>query len=130
MKRKLSARVGDFMAGQGFYIVLFLCVAAIGISGYFLLSSLGNGETAQVDQPTELVVTPTPQETQTAETQPPAESAAAPAGEPTGSSVAQRAGFHRSHAFSRGIPGRGTHRLYLAGQGKCGEGFQPGGAGL
>ena len=83
MKRKLSARVGDFMAGQGFYIVLFLCVAAIGISGYFLLSSLGNGETAQVDQPTELVVTPTPQETQTAETQPPAESAAAPAGEPT-----------------------------------------------
>ena len=41
MKQKpLSQRVGDFMEGRGFYIVLFLCVAAIGISGYFLFSGM------------------------------------------------------------------------------------------
>ena len=32
--------MGDFLEGKGFYIVLFLCVAAIGISGYFLFSGL------------------------------------------------------------------------------------------
>ena len=32
--------MGDFLEGKGFYIVLFLCVAAIGISGYYLFSSL------------------------------------------------------------------------------------------
>lgn len=41
MKQKpLSQRFGDYMEGKGFYIVLFLCVAAIGISGYFLFSGL------------------------------------------------------------------------------------------
>ena len=33
-------KLGDFMEGKGFYIVLFLCVAAIGISGYYLFSGL------------------------------------------------------------------------------------------
>ncbi len=32
-------RLGDFALGKGFYIVLFLCVAAIGISGYYLIQS-------------------------------------------------------------------------------------------
>lgn len=31
---------GGFLEGKGFYIVLFLCVAAIGISGYYLFSGL------------------------------------------------------------------------------------------
>lgn len=31
-------RLSGFFAGKGFYIVLILCVAAIGISGYFLLA--------------------------------------------------------------------------------------------
>ena len=39
MKRTLLDRLGDFVLGKGFYIVLFLCVAAIGISGYFMVSS-------------------------------------------------------------------------------------------
>jgi len=30
----------NFMAGKGLYIVLFLCISAIGISGYFLADSL------------------------------------------------------------------------------------------
>lgn len=31
---------GGFLEGKGFYIVLFLCIAAIGISGYYLISGL------------------------------------------------------------------------------------------
>ncbi|MEG1430619.1 MAG: M23 family metallopeptidase [Oscillospiraceae bacterium] len=58
MKQKpFLQHVGDFIAGKGFYIVLFLCVATIGISGYFLFRGLDSdvtvGATAQV------TVTPT-----------------------------------------------------------------------
>ena len=61
MKRSLSTRIGDFMAGQGFYIVLFLCIAAIGISGYFLFSSLSDpGGSAAASTPTQVVVSDTP----------------------------------------------------------------------
>ncbi|NCB63041.1 MAG: M23 family metallopeptidase [Clostridia bacterium] len=60
-KKPLFERVGDFMAGKGFYIVLFLCVAAIGISGYYLFSTLDlNGADAAVVNPTKVVVTQAP----------------------------------------------------------------------
>ena len=36
-------RIGDFAMGKGFYIVLFLCVATIGISGYYLLRTAVGG---------------------------------------------------------------------------------------
>lgn len=36
-------KLGDFMLGKGFYIVLFLCVATIGISGYYLLQTVVGG---------------------------------------------------------------------------------------
>ena len=52
-------RLGDFLAGKGFYIVLFLCVAAIGISGYFLLTDSFQ-PTQTVANPTQIVVTPPP----------------------------------------------------------------------
>ncbi len=40
MKQKpFMQRMADIMEGKGFYIVLFLCVTAIGISGYYLCSS-------------------------------------------------------------------------------------------
>ena len=35
-KRSLWSRVGDFILGKGFYMVLLLCVMAIGGSGYYL----------------------------------------------------------------------------------------------
>ena len=35
-ERKLWQRVGSFLAGKGFYIVLTLCVAAIAVSGFYL----------------------------------------------------------------------------------------------
>ena len=42
-------KLGDFALGKGFYIVLFLCVAAIGVSGYYLIRTvaLGTGLSAQ-----------------------------------------------------------------------------------
>ncbi|MEA4954581.1 MAG: M23 family metallopeptidase [Pseudoflavonifractor sp.] len=40
MKRPINERVSDFMAGKGFYIVLLLCVAALGVSGYYLFSGM------------------------------------------------------------------------------------------
>lgn len=53
------SRLGDFLAGKGFYIVLFLCVAAIGVSGYFLLAD-SMRPTQTVARPTQVVVTPAP----------------------------------------------------------------------
>lgn len=59
MKKPWTDRFGDFMAGKGFYIVLFLCVAAIGVSGYYLFSSLaGDGNTATVSGTAQVTVTP------------------------------------------------------------------------
>jgi murein DD-endopeptidase MepM/ murein hydrolase activator NlpD len=53
--------VGDFVAGKGFYIALALCVAAIGVSGYFLFSHFGDsGADVAVDGPVSVVVTPAP----------------------------------------------------------------------
>ena len=48
MKRNPLQKLGDFVLGKGFYIVLFLCVAAIGISGYYLIRSVsGSGEPSE-----------------------------------------------------------------------------------
>lgn len=38
-------KVGNFFAGKGFYIILFLCMAAIGVSGYYLLTGSEEGKT-------------------------------------------------------------------------------------
>ena len=61
VKKPWTQRVGDFVTGKGFYIVLFLCVAAIGISGYYLVTTLGGVDTdAAVNGPAQVVVTPAP----------------------------------------------------------------------
>ena len=36
-KRSRLEQLGDFVLGKGFYIVLLLCVATIGVSGYALV---------------------------------------------------------------------------------------------
>ena len=38
-KKKFSARMEKFLAGKGFYIVLFVCVAVVGVSAWVLLFS-------------------------------------------------------------------------------------------
>ena len=71
MNESRKKRIGDFLAGKGFYIVLFLCVAAIGISGYYLLSTLSDpGESQTVSGPVHITVTPTQPEHSVAPTQP------------------------------------------------------------
>ncbi|MCD8004722.1 MAG: M23 family metallopeptidase [Oscillospiraceae bacterium] len=37
--KQIWSNVGRWLEGKGFYIVLFLCLAAIGISGYFLFTT-------------------------------------------------------------------------------------------
>lgn len=56
MSKPTKSRVGDFLAGKGFYIVLFLCIAAIGISGYYLFSSVSSNDEVTVNAPVEVVV--------------------------------------------------------------------------
>ena len=41
--QKLWKKLGDFVVGKGFYIVLFLCVATIGMSGYYLVRTMSRG---------------------------------------------------------------------------------------
>jgi murein DD-endopeptidase MepM/ murein hydrolase activator NlpD len=41
-KKNIARRVGDFLAGRGFYVVLFACTAIIGVSAWALLFT-GNG---------------------------------------------------------------------------------------
>lgn len=42
-KQGLFERFTQFVSGKGFYLVLLVCVAAIGISGYFLMRSITVG---------------------------------------------------------------------------------------
>ena len=65
--RSFLNKLGDFAMGKGFYIVLFLCVATIGISGYYLLKTVVNdtratapvGGDASVTLPDQSVTAPT-----------------------------------------------------------------------
>lgn len=61
MKKSFYHRFSDFIEGKGFYIVLALCLAAIGLSGWFLLSSLtGEREEQPVGGTASITVTPAP----------------------------------------------------------------------
>ncbi len=64
MKKPFTQRFGDFIEGKGFYIVLLLCVAAIGVSGWYLFSALTpGGEETAVGGPAQIAVTATPKVT-------------------------------------------------------------------
>ena len=64
--RSFLNKLGDFAMGKGFYIVLFLCIATIGISGYYLLKTVVNdtratapaGGSASVTLPDQSTVRP------------------------------------------------------------------------
>lgn len=60
MKRTMQDRVSDFMAGKGFYIVLLLCVTALGVSGYYLFSGFDQEPERPVSGQVTVVVTPAP----------------------------------------------------------------------
>lgn len=65
MKRShFLERIGSFLEGKGFYIVLLLCLTALGASGYYLVHGIGQavGGTAEI----EVSATPAPKPTATA----------------------------------------------------------------
>ena len=77
--RSFLNKLGDFAMGKGFYIVLFLCIATIGISGYYLLKTVVNdtrvtapvGGDASVTIPDQSVTRPTtPKPPETTPTKP------------------------------------------------------------
>ena len=49
-KKSFFSRVGDFLLGKGFYMVLLLCIMAIGGSGYYLYH-LADMTLSTADQP-------------------------------------------------------------------------------
>lgn len=59
MKKNILTRISDFMAGRGFYIVLLLCVAALGVSGYYLFTGIADVGRA-VSAPAAVVATAPP----------------------------------------------------------------------
>lgn len=77
MKRSMMDSVSGFMAGKGFYIVLLLCVAALGVSGYYLFSGM-NDPGQPVNAPVTVVVTPAPTAAETAAPKPAPPTTAAP----------------------------------------------------
>ena len=60
-KRSFLQWAGDFMAGKGFYIALFLCITAVGMSGYYVFSNMsvqrpetevwGRAEVEDIEEP-------------------------------------------------------------------------------
>ena len=67
MNRKPSIfeKIADFVTGKGFYFIVLACVAAIGLSGFFLVRSVQRGLTGTEDDlpvggSAHIVVTPSP----------------------------------------------------------------------
>lgn len=61
MKKPMKQAAGDFLAGRGFYMVLLLCVAAVGFASWYLIRELTVPVT--VDEPVQVAVptkTPVP----------------------------------------------------------------------
>ena len=63
-KKSWTRRIGDFLAGKGFYVVLLICTAVIGVSAYILLftgNRPGKEETGSISsaQVSQEVIAPT-----------------------------------------------------------------------
>lgn len=50
-KRTWLEKLGDFISGKGFYLVVLICVAAIALSGYYLVQGVRGGLDEALDQP-------------------------------------------------------------------------------
>lgn len=82
MKKSTLGRIGDFMAGKGFYIVLLLCVTALGVSGYYLFGTADSPD-KPVSGPARVVVTPAPTATAPTAAVPPTTATPVPVPTPT-----------------------------------------------
>ena len=50
-KRTWIEKLSDFISGKGFYLVVLICVAAIALSGYYLVQGVRGGLDQTLDQP-------------------------------------------------------------------------------
>ena len=50
-KRTWIEKLGDFISGKGFYLVVLICVAAIALSGFYLVQGVRSGLGDTLDQP-------------------------------------------------------------------------------
>lgn len=50
-KRTWIEKFSDFVSGKGFYLVVLICVAAIALSGYYLVQGVRGGVEDTLDQP-------------------------------------------------------------------------------
>ena len=50
-KRTWIEKLGNFISGKGFYLVVLICVAAIALSGYYLVQGVRRGVDETLDQP-------------------------------------------------------------------------------
>lgn len=50
-KHNVFEKLGNFIAGKGFYLVVLVCVAAIALSGFYLFRSVGDSLSDPEDQP-------------------------------------------------------------------------------
>lgn len=50
-KNHVFQRLGNFITGKGFYLVVLICVAAIALSGFYLYRSVRSSLTGSEDQP-------------------------------------------------------------------------------
>ena len=94
-KRNWIEKLGDFISGKGFYLVVLICVAAIALSGYYLVRSVWYDETldqpvsgsaAIVDRPT---ADPAPRTSAPPSAASGSQSSAAPSAKPSTSPTAQ-----------------------------------------
>lgn len=92
-KQTFIDKFSSFVSGKGFYLVVLVCVAAIALSGYYLVRSVRGGPTSEDDQPVSgsaaIVVTPPPSSRIQASSQPTAKPTAQPTAEPTSQPTVQ-----------------------------------------
>ena len=50
-KRTWIEKLSDFISGKGFYLVVLICVAAIALSGWYLVQGVRDGLGETLDQP-------------------------------------------------------------------------------
>ena len=50
-KHNLFEKLGNFVTGKGFYLVVLVCVAAIALSGYYLFRSVNDDPNEPADEP-------------------------------------------------------------------------------
>lgn len=94
--RSWIEKLGDFISGKGFYLVVLICVAAIALSGYYLVQGVRRG-VEEADQPVSgsanIVEPPTanpgPRVTARPSPAPSAKPSAAPTAQPTAQPSAQ-----------------------------------------